>query len=245
MSDTPLTLTKSQLEKHWGILLSKLKPVFTNCYFDKQEVSGIYQAQIACPQAHRAIHFKSHNTPVVQLNVENRKNNFWLSWYEKWELIAKGDVRTPKYQFGSSAITIFSDLVNGESGPKVQIFRAEWVGSQENGEGGFTWPSDGAGHPHWQVDLAEYYISEIENLEKYRQLKSDEEIKDFTPSSGSIKRILSVEALHLASNAAWAKYPWTKGQANPCHIQNPEEPEEIANWVTSTINYITLELSKL
>jgi len=258
----PLRVPEATVKKHWGLLQGKLNELLP-------KVGGKYNIEpaaprgavgnLTCSEFRREVAYRERgiSTPVVPLLETARADvRFWLSLYQDWR-----EDRTPRSQkliYHTTGLTIFFGDI--ESADKLQLFRAEWAGVRMQSEGVFIFEAKGAGHPHWQFDVYESRASEVEDerkrleelgrtLDEIREVEEFSEIivKELSPEIVISRNVCMqrLSRIHFASSTNWAKLPWNGNRdTTQAHAQGPANISELQNWVTSTIIYITQEISR-
>ena len=144
-----------------------------------------------------------------------------------------------KLRFSGARIIVF--LAWGHAKPKEtlrdnrrQLIRLEWAGIDVDG-----FEAKVAAHPHWQIDrwTAGYEAT-------YRRVLASEDVpaREFGvgPDVMPPRDVAWVRRVHLAAGARWADEPWD-GSAGDCwtHAYGPRDQNAIANWVLSSLRYIS------
>jgi len=175
---------------------------------------------------------------------------YWISWLEEWDVV-RGDV----YRFRSTNLTFFKGPIG--AGAKIQLFRAEWPGLADWGNGEIGWQAPGAGHPHWQFDAAQFIADKSIRRERVRRLitalknggEPEEFGEQFIDSLSEFAEPDAVDArwarLHFACQANWAKSRWTGDiNATEHHAHSPASVVEIRRWIYSVLEYIRHEIQR-
>jgi hypothetical protein len=265
----PLLLENIQgINAHWQSLrnsLGGLLPRENGTAYIEKESSSSPTAALRCRNYADEIaeRYGGRTVPVVPLLSDQTDEQpwFWLGWYEQWGVPSRGRVRK-RLQFGSSAVTVYVGLRGSE---KRQLLRAEWAGPTEESDDRFVFQSDGAGHPHWHVDGIRGYLEDVlrswDRLVDERKAARDlarDRVRDFGDEQAEedIANLFEIPAIslptandlawteiHLAACARWAERPWP-GPSGPhdMHASNPENCEQVRDWLLSCVRYLQAEI---
>ncbi|HEV2955407.1 MAG TPA: hypothetical protein VGX95_04775 [Xanthobacteraceae bacterium] len=155
-----------------------------------------------------------------------------------------GDIR--QYAFRHLSLTVHFGFTNDPLKP--QVFRSEWSGIRDWTGAGPGFQSPGAGHPHWQFDLATaLQLDSRETLDLVFDDSGDDTVEDFATiaSDQNVLRLVqstTIERMHFASAA-----PWWRRQASddqPLHMNAPEDQESLSRWLLACIVYLKQELAR-
>lgn len=234
----------STLEKHWGLLSCELQGLFAlrpqDMKVSYDVVGEVASAGIEGQASMRARRDRGAMAAVVPLcDVGAEGLAVWVGFQEHWR-----SVTAKRFAFHHAGITVF--LGRRDDADKFQIFRAEWAGFIDRGNGP-AFESPGAAHPHWQFDgirhLSDKFNSKdraVENL-RAKLLEEEEEEAPFTASrsrsSFEAVREFPLSRIHFALSASWA----TDGQ----HTRAPADEVEIRRWATACLRYIQAEMGKI
>lgn len=202
------------------------------------------------PLAEEARRERGHSV-VLPLGVESTRGSpYWVAYLEEWDLVER-----TKYRFRSANLTFYQ----GAEGQyqKTQLFRAEWPGFTDWGDGQPGWQAIGAGHPHWQFDALNAYLSrEAREADVARMLDVLHQtggIEEFGAEDVPVLRELTFEQdedlawtrMHFASQAYWSTNPWQGDRARlEGHAHAPATLTQIRDWLTSVICYARHELGR-
>ena len=258
----PLRVPKATVQRHWGVLQDKLGKVLPRVggkYFIESSAVGGAVGDLRCGDfpGERAHRERGFNVPVVPLlEAETSEVRYWLSVHQEWrEDLTPGSKRLVYHTTG---LTVF--FGDSASLDKLQLFRAEWAGVRTQSPGIFIFEAPGAGHPHWQFDVYESRAGEVEEERKrveglaqaLDEITKVEEFSEMVVAELSPESVLSrnlcmqrLSRAHFASCANWSKFPWIGDSSQTsAHAQGPADVSEIANWIVSTVVYLTQELSR-
>ena len=163
----------------------------------------------------------------------------WLGLQEVW------DVRggTKPFIFRQLSLTVHFGYMGNLLKP--QVLRLEWPGIRDWLGAGLSFQSQGAGHPHWQIDILESLAHQVRP--EPRGFEIEEAVEDFetevvAPDLGKLMQSITIENMHLASAARWwlSPCPGIPGQ----HMNAPPNIEALSLWLTESIRYIRQELSR-
>lgn len=181
--------------------------------------------------------------------ISSRGVPYWTSYLEEWVLIERS-----RYRFRAANLTFFLGR-QGEA-RKAQLFRAEWPGYADWGGGEVTWQAAGAGHPHWQFDALQAYVSEETrqaDVTRMLNVLGVGGLEEFGSEDATVISSLAFEdhddigwtQMHFASLAQWAVDPWRGDIASVAsHSHAPADVAEIRRWVTSVMYYARHELGR-
>jgi hypothetical protein len=235
MSD-PLFASEGQLQPHWNTLsddvlnLLALKPKV------KIQANPAANSLIAAfyGETETTGRLKGGRMTIVPLCLLSKNWEAWIGFREVWQ-------STPTikntFVFDSCDLTIF--MTEKDSKVFRQLLRAEWSGLSENGENNWMFRPSDAGHPHWQVDVAEM-LSRDADVSSALELLKDTAPKQFGAQptvSSNLMPFLKVGAMHLASSMR----PWTDSEI----AHGPKELVQIRQWATGTIQLLVCELDRL
>jgi hypothetical protein len=116
--------------------------------------------------------------------------------------------------------------------------RAEWMGLVQDVEG-WSFRPPNAGHPHWQIDLAQVLREDAE-FRAARQLLREAEPKAFGETEADESRYppwYEISRVHLAS----AIRPWV----DETIAHGPGDLNAVRSWVIGTIRLLNVELARL
>ena len=247
----PLNETKGKIEAHWqqlNIELAKLSAYELRAGFTSEGAV----ATISASETRRVNRHRGGEVEIAPLCESRSKNaRFWVSYLEEWR-----DKGSNRYWFQSSNLTFFQSF--DDDAKLVQLFRAEWPGYAEWQKGQVGWQAPGAGHPHWQFDALESYVSrEARENETARLVelltKSHEDLEEFGADDIPVAHDLifggeldtSWAKMHFASQALWSKSPWDGDtESVSSHSHAPSRIKEVRAWLTSVIVYVRSELSR-
>lgn len=237
-----LRATKAQLDQRWltvsGLLRGHLGLNDHEVAVDADYQGGGVWTGFRGAAVERVARNRGTATVVPLLQLPDALTA-WLGYQEVWDLESG---RKP-YAFRQAGLTVYF----GEVGDPVkpQIFRLEWAGLREWDRSGVGFQSNGAGHPHWQVDAFEALrqpstsqgfeselVEEVENFDNVAApLTLSERLRQFT-----------FEKMHLASAAPW----WTDrpSEFGFLHLNAPNDQAELTRWLDAAIRYIRQELSR-
>jgi hypothetical protein len=222
--------------------------------FDEIIVDGQTTAFLHASNSSRAPRQRGPAMPVLPMLLDLAGNpRFHVGYAEEW------DRRTgPRpYRFKASNLTFF--MFPRDNARPVQLFRAEWPGIREWTRGTVGFQSPDSGHPHWQFDALDYYMSREQRFARLRRTLSllesrDDAPVDFDPLTSDTAVDLSVEeeaidtswtAVHFAAGARWPFAPWMgNGKVTDTHVLAPTELKHIRAWVISAVVYTRDELLK-
>jgi hypothetical protein len=199
-------------------------------------VGGQLVAAFTGPEIKRARRLRGGQTTVIPFCKIDEKWSAWLGYREVWSYLDKKS-GTARYSFTSSDLTLFLEF--GDSEDFQQIVRAEWSGLQRNDA--LVWdfqPSD-AGHPHWQVDVAEFVKQDAE-LVAARALLLETEPQEFGASEGAAliePCWYRLGRIHFAS----AMRPWQ----DQTIAHGPSDLAAIRAWAVRAVALLGTELARL
>jgi hypothetical protein len=236
MMSEPLYAGEGQLGAHWNALAHEFAGKL-EISRDAIEISNIIVdstriASLGGTVARTANRLRGQPTLVVPFRPVTSEWEAWLGYREVWS-----PAQNRQFCFGSSDITVFLAPVSTEA--FQQVLRAEWVGLLRGGDGNWAFAPPDAGHPHWQVDVAET-LREDEELASARSLLNQTEPRDFEDTEVAERTLppwYGVGRMHLAS----AMRPWADAKI----AHGPGDVGHIKNWVSETIRVIGLELDRL
>jgi hypothetical protein len=184
----------------------------------------------------RAQRLRGGFTTVVRFTPLSENWNAWLGYREVWNYL---DTKFGKrrFYFSSSDLTLF--LEHGDTGDFQQVVRAEWAGPQKDEVLGWAFRPTDAGHPHWQVDIAELLKRDTE-LVAARTLLLDTAPREFgTEEAEPIPepRWYNIGRMHFASGMR----PWL--DASVAHV--PSKLGEVRKWTLGTMGLLRIELGRL
>jgi hypothetical protein len=257
LTTKPLDVTPGRLTQHWKTLAEELAsslPRATNLGFDRVSVEGQTTAVLRSSNSSRAPRQRGPVMPALPMLVDLDGNpRFHVGYAEEWEEQAGAR----PYRFKASNLTFF--MFPPDNAQPVQLFRAEWPGMREWTRGTVGFQSPDAGHPHWQFDALNHYMSREQRFARLRRTldlleNRDDAPVDFDPLVSDTAADLTVEeesidiswtAVHFVAGAKWPFVPWMgNGVATDTHILTPVELKNIRAWVTSVVIYTRDELSK-
>jgi hypothetical protein len=198
------------------------------------------------------------DAPVVPLiELSSGQIDYWSSIHQSWREDTSHPT-TRKIVYHTTSITVYWGSLGTVE--KHQLFRAEWPGLRRQPDGNLTFEAPGAGHPHWQIDVYQNRVREIEKdrerlTELGRTLSELTPVEDFaeivveelsprTDLSNAL-HLARLSRVHFASSTRWATQCWTGDPLrSESHATSPNSVEEIRNWVSSTIRYIQRELAR-
>lgn len=251
-----LEVRRSTIEAHWDRLSVEFQELFAGSGRDftisREWTSDGGGAGLTGSVAEFASRNRGGRTPILPLFPENLDRlPYWISWLEEWDI-----VRGNKFRFRSTNLTFFCGAAG--DGSKMQLFRAEWPGVADWGNGEIGWQAPGAGHPHWQFDAAES-ISDI-NIRRQRVhrlmavLGSEDSPEEFGEqfvddlSEYAEPHISDMRwaRLHFACQANWPQSGWNGDiNATEIHAHAPASADEIRRWICSVVIYVRHELRKI
>jgi hypothetical protein len=156
----------------------------------------------------------------------------WIGYREVWPLAERR-----RFCFGSADLTVFGAPAGSEA--FQQLLRAEWAGLLKCSDNTWAFRPADAGHPHWQVDIAEA-LREDRELASARDLLRETAPRDFEGSAVAEVTLppwYEIGRMHFAS----AMRPWS--DANIAH--GPRCLADINGWVLATIGVLGVELDRL
>lgn len=239
----PLVRELATLRKHWGLLSKDLQDLLglrpLDITISHDVVGNTASAGIEGQASMRAVRDRGPPAAVVPLcDVGCDGLTVWVGFQEHWK-----STTAKRFAFHHAGITIY--LGQRNAAEKFQIFRAEWAGFIDRGNGP-AFESPGAAHPHWQFDgirhLSDGPMAESRIVEGLRAKLLEEEVERpfAAPRSRSVfeaVRDFPVSRIHFALSAFWA----TNGQ----HTSAPTDEGEVRRWTTSCMRYIKAEMGKL
>ena len=250
-----LEIKRSTIEAHWDHLTIELQGLFAatdrNFTVSREWTSDGGGAGLMGSSAEYTNRHRGGRTPILPLFPENLDRlPYWISWLEEWNV-----VRSDIFRFRSTNLTFFWGPI-GE-GTKVQLFRAEWPGLADWGNGEIGWQAPGAGHPHWQFEAAQSIADTGIRRERVRRLMAilgnDGEPEEFGDHFiDSLSEYAEPDApdmrwarMHFACQANWAQSRWN-GDINVTehHAHSPASVQEIRHWLYSVLQYIRHEIRK-
>lgn len=255
MSRKPLDETFAQVKQHWGALTRELQVVMPRAekLFIESSAGGM-AGVLRSANSQLARRQRGGNMPAVPLLVgPDNVTRYRVGYMEEWE-----ERSGPRpIRFRAANLTFF--ISPPDEAPAIQLFRAEWPGLREWTQGVEGFQSPGAGHPHWQFDALEHYMSEEQRRDRLRRALGvlqmpPEAPEDFNPGGLDTAADLVVEeevvdtswtAFHFAAGARWHQQPWLgPGASTEPHVWAPESLMNIRGWVRSVILYAREELLK-
>ena len=234
-----LTAEVSRLERHFIAVQETLgtyaSGVQVNADWDRRPlVAGV----VSGGPAERTPRNRGRDAFVAPLRQLGGELWAWLGLREEWSADASRGSR--RLTFHSSALT-FHVGYRG-AGSKPQMFRAEWAWTDGGSE------SDGAGHPHWQIDALESLTgieAEAEAEAERLSVLGDTNISVAPAIPG--RRLTLIEELagvfsrlHFASAASW----W-RPKPESHHIHAPACVRDLESWLQATVKYTHEELGRL
>lgn len=232
----PLSSTEGRLAPHWNTLIGELTPHLhrkaSKVNFETNSVSELLITTFKGDVVRRANRHRGDPVPVVPLCELRDDWEVWVGYREVWALMD----RRSNLAFSSSDITVFFTVAN--SGSFQQIVRAEWNGLVEDPEG-WSFRPENAGHPHWQIDLAQVLRDDAE-LEAARQLMREAEPKPFGDTATDQNPYppwYEINRIHFAS----AMRPW----ADEIIAHGPGGLSAVRSWVVRTVRLLNVELARL
>jgi hypothetical protein len=245
-----LEVTEGGLRTHWQFLNEELLEL-ARVGGPQGEVQAVFIAESANallvgPAAEFAARDRGRALALPLGCQSPRGVPYWVAYREEWVVIPRG-----KYRFNAANLTFFHGPI-GEA--KLQLFRAEWPGLAEWSEGKIGWQAEGAGHPHWQFDALQAYVSadaRQRDVGRLLEVLSTGGIEEFGADDLPAVRELAFgdeeevawTRMHFASLARWSSLPWRGDAADiASHANAPDDPRDIRNWVTSVIYYAKHEL---
>ena len=250
--------TLGSLKAHWNQLVREIIPLLPRAkHLDVRNSIVVNQAAatLTCENLQNLERGSRRIEAVPLLWSAGQNVAYWVSYFEDWEYV--GGKRP--YRFKAANLTFF--LGSNNYRPAIQIFRVEWAGMVRNSLGDLSWPSPGAGHPHWQFDAVEHYTSSRRRVERRERLAQLLEqmpggVELFDPETVRLADDLvskeeeeaddtSWTAMHFASGARWPKEPWLGDRTrSEAHIWAPAELSQIRAWTKSAVAYTREELLK-
>lgn len=250
-----LEVSEGAIKTHWQMFSRELAKIEPTC-LPQTEVAGNFVSDLAFgtmsgPAVELTERRRGGRVAALPIIFDGRHSQFWVSYREQWAFAGR-----ERYHYRSADLTFFQ----GQSGEaKQQLFRAEWPGFADWGAGAVGWQAPGAGHPHWQFDALENYVSAEARRAEVDRLVSilrapGEELEEFGEEDVVTATELSMEAgpdirwtgMHFASQARWSKQAW---YGNPedlsAHTTAPANPKEIRDWAVSVLAYAHHELRRL
>jgi hypothetical protein len=255
LSDEPLDETLARVKQHWAILAQELRNAMPRAeHLSIDAVAGGVTGVLRSANSLPARRQRGGNMPAVPLLVgQDETARYRVGYLEEWE--ERPGRRL--LRFKAANLTFF--ITPPDDAPAIQLFRAEWPGLREWTRGVVGYQSPGAGHPHWQFDALDHYMSEEQRRASVRRVlsilqKPREAPEEFGPESLETATKLVVEeeavdtswtAFHFAAGARWPKQPW-QGPGNPSepHVWAPGDLMSIRQWVRSVVIYARQELLK-
>lgn len=236
-----LRANKSQLDQRWpklGVILAECtghtsRDLAVEADYQASGVwTGLVGNKVERIDRNRG---RANVAPFVEISDDLMT---WLGYQEVWDAESG---RYP-YAFRQASLTIHV----GELGDpiKPQLLRLEWPGLRDWDRSGVGFQSQGAGHPHWQIDVLE----SLRNKPRTVTFTPDSEahVEEFDePSTLTLSeriRALSLERMHFASAAPW----WLKDPSRyGMHQLNaPDSRDALSRWIKSAVDYIRQELSR-
>jgi hypothetical protein len=171
----------------------------------------------------------------------------WLGYREEWSSQIAG--KSKVFTFRSSGATVHFGFEGVE--PKPQMFRAEWAGLVKVDKG-WGFQAGDAGHPHWQFDALESLAAAGAAEEAaivadlIRADVQEPALRDFGLAVAEIPEVKTVAssramaAIHFASAA-----PWWRSSPGDAHAHYPESVQHIHRWLSRTLSYVALELTRV
>jgi hypothetical protein len=212
---TPLDLTQTSIEAHWGHLQEALRglplPEARYVSVEPSWTIDLGTAVLVGPRSEITVRERGGRIRVHPLVISEDGASHWINWFERWDRVAGS--RRP-WRFRSSGITAFQGGVGVPD--KMQLFRVEWPGFTSWQAGTVGWQAPGAGHPHWQFDA----LSDIEArfarvaaaAELATSLAGESELEEFgeEPLRGMVFSLPSRAwtRMHFASQARWSEIGW-------------------------------------
>ena len=257
MNPQPLDETVGSLAQHWKTLaeeLSRYLPQAIKPRFERMPASGQTTVLLRAANSSRAPRQRGPAMPALPMLVDIAGNpRFQVGYEEEWEE-RKG---SRPLRFKASNLTFF--MFPPDDAQPVQLFRAEWPGVREwSTRGTVGCQAPDAGHPHWQFDALNHYMSREQRFARLRRslnlLESSDDVVDFDPLASETMAELTVEeegidtswtAVHFAAGAKWPLAPWVgDGIATDSHVWVPASLKNIRSWVVSAVVYTRDELLK-
>lgn len=239
----PLVRELSTLQKHWGLLSRDLQDLLSlrpqDVTISHEVVGDGASAGIEGHASMRAMRDRGPPASVVPLcNVGYEELAVWAGFQEHWKATT-----AKRFAFHHAGITVY--LGRRNTAEKFQIFRAEWAGFIDRGNGP-AFESPGAAHPHWQFDgirhLSDGPTTESRSIDGLRAKLLEEQVeRPFSAlnakSTFEAVRDFPVSRIHFALSASWA----SDGQ----HTRAPADETEIRRWTTACLRYIQAEMGKI
>jgi hypothetical protein len=247
-SQSPLTVTRGALDRRWIMLTEAVRQEIG---LDRDAVvihpeyvgDGVWAGFVgrACETVERQ---RGRATPVAPLSeIGGDGLKAWLGFQEVWDAQPTGQ----RFNFRHLSLTVHCGY--GGDPVKPQIFRSEWSGIKSWPGSGLGFQSPGAGHPHWQFDVAESLRSTPGPREESLLQLSEPTVRveEFPPAMAQIDvisavRALTLERMHFASAAPWWDVPNEAGA--PSHMNAPSDEEGLFRWTLRCIGYIRQELTR-
>jgi hypothetical protein len=235
-----LPATEGELAAHWNNLQDEMlshinsstpKVILKGAAIGEQIIVGFGGSL-----SKRAQRLRGGPTTVVRFTPVSANWNAWLGYREVWNYLDTKPGRK-RFYFSSSDLTLF--LEYGDSGDFQQVVRAEWAGLQKDEASGWTFCPSNAGHPHWQVDIAELLKRDTE-LVAARTLLFDTAPREFgleEPETTPEPCWYNIGRMHFASGMR----PWL--DASVAHV--PSKLAEVRAWAVGTMGLLRIELGRL
>jgi hypothetical protein len=116
--------------------------------------------------------------------------------------------------------------------------RAEWVGQNLDAEGDWAFHPPDAGHPHWQVDIAEVqFDEEWAAAQELLRETAPREFDGALSHRGGRRPYQNFGRVHLAA----AMRPWS--DSNIAH--GPSCLADVRKWVQHTARVLNVELARV
>ena len=165
LTDKPLDETFARIKQHWGMLarqLQKVMPRAEQLSIDTAagRVAGVLRS------ANSVLARRQHGgaSPAAPLLLGlDETARYRVGYMEEWE--ERSGSRP--LRFRAANLTFFISPPN--DAPAIQLFRAEWPGLREWTQGVIGYQSPEAGHPHWQFDALDHYMSEEQRRARVRR----------------------------------------------------------------------------
>ncbi len=256
-----LDQTTNGVMTHWQLLqdeINQLLPAQHGPYrVELAPSDGLLAQIISKDRGLVADRHRGGRSPVCPLfDAPSDDSTFWIGWREYWA--PTGRATSSRLAFGFSSLTVWHGKPYQPG--KLQLFRHEWAGAVDLGTGRVEFPGVTAGHPHWQFDVVESTRSlQRASVEKQREIlllalsEPDEEdvstveelLEEVSLQAAPPSLIGRFPRVHFASCARWAEKVWNgDSDSTDAHARNPNNLQEVRNWIVSTIHYVTSECER-
>ena len=237
----PLTRTDRQLRKRFRALGQKLnnelgfrdqRLVFLTRQDPRGIVAWVLRSQQSPPTS-------SWREAACQIAESTRQASaVHLAYSERW---AHGGRRVGFWYESSNMRFV---IVSGQTHAELLNFRLEWAAQCKDTSGQLTFPGRGAAHPHWHIDLHKVDSNEGRKDSTILDISLTDPVEDVdlrTRIPETPKPLHWFHKLHLPARATWHKTPCHMPHDVAGHQHEPENVDEIDNWILSAIRYVRHE----